>query len=130
LGETRDGSCPNFAASNDVTGNPYGVIGSWDVSAVKSMKESKCTLFSSLWPRRLPSWCGLIYTTTPRVSSDHNSHTFCCCCVLNGTFLWFVVGCGLVLLSFCCTVSCSVLFRSGVQSGRVQMEYGCSDNDV
>ena len=34
LGETPDGSCPNFAASNDATGNPYGVIGDWDVSQV------------------------------------------------------------------------------------------------
>jgi hypothetical protein len=44
LGETADGSCPIFAASNDVTGNPYGVIGAWDVSAVPSMQTSKCTL--------------------------------------------------------------------------------------
>ena len=27
LGETSDGSCPIFAASNDTTGNPYGVMG-------------------------------------------------------------------------------------------------------
>jgi hypothetical protein len=44
LGETADGSCPIFAASDDATGNPYGVIGTWDVSAVKSMYQSKCTL--------------------------------------------------------------------------------------
>ena len=67
------------------------------------------------------------YTTT-RVSSDHNSHTFCyfvfvflkrylfCC-------LWWV---GLSFL--CCTLSCSVLSRICVQSGRVQMEYGGGDN--
>ena len=60
LGETADGSCPIFAASNDVTGNPYGVIGAWDVSAVPSMQTSKCTLSLSpplCWPRRLPLWC-------------------------------------------------------------------------
>ena len=39
LGETADGSCPTFAASLDATGNPYGPIGTWDVSAVTSMKS-------------------------------------------------------------------------------------------
>jgi surface protein len=34
LGETMDGSCPIFSASNDTTGNPYGVMGDWDVSSV------------------------------------------------------------------------------------------------
>jgi hypothetical protein len=56
LGETPDGSCPIFAASNDATGNPYGVIGDWDVSAVTNMRGSKCTLSPSLWPR-LPMLC-------------------------------------------------------------------------
>ena len=40
LSETGDGSCPIFAASNDSTGNPYGVIGTWDVSSVTSMYQS------------------------------------------------------------------------------------------
>jgi len=44
LSETADGSCPIFAASNATLGNPYGVIGDWDVSAVTSMQESRCTL--------------------------------------------------------------------------------------
>jgi len=49
LGETMDGSCPIFAASNVTgTGNPYGVIGDWDVSSVTSMESSKCTLYLSL----------------------------------------------------------------------------------
>jgi hypothetical protein len=47
LGETTDGSCPIFAASNDATGNPYGVIGNWDVSLVTSMYKSKCNLSPS-----------------------------------------------------------------------------------
>jgi len=51
LGETADGSCPIFAATNATPGNPYGVIGDWDVSAVTSMYQSKCTLSPSLWPR-------------------------------------------------------------------------------
>ena len=39
LGETPDdGSCPTFATSNDDTGNPYGVMGDWDVSHVMSME--------------------------------------------------------------------------------------------
>lgn len=47
--ETADGSCPTFAASTvPGTGNPYGVIGDWDVSAVTSMSHSKCTLSPSL----------------------------------------------------------------------------------
>jgi len=44
LGETPDGSCPTFAASHATPGNPYGVIGDWDVSAVTDMDYSKCTL--------------------------------------------------------------------------------------
>ena len=40
LSETGDGSCPNFAASNDNTDNPYGVIGTWDVSSVTNMYGS------------------------------------------------------------------------------------------
>ncbi len=39
LGETPDGSCPLFAASNDATGNPHGVIGEWDVSRVTDMSN-------------------------------------------------------------------------------------------
>ena len=35
--ETVDGSCPILAASFDPDGNPYGVIGDWDVSAVTQM---------------------------------------------------------------------------------------------
>ena len=34
LGESGDGNCPIFAASDDNTGNPYGPIGTWDVSQV------------------------------------------------------------------------------------------------
>ena len=37
ISETPDGSCPNFAASNDATGNPHGVIGDWDISQVTSL---------------------------------------------------------------------------------------------
>jgi hypothetical protein len=74
LGETADGSCPIFAASNDATGNPYGVIGDWDVSAVTSMVTSKCTLSLSLSVATAPSV----------VVSGHNSHTFC-------SFVVFVV---------------------------------------
>ncbi len=43
LGETPDGSCPTFAASNDATGNPYGVMGDWDVSKVTSLFASMST---------------------------------------------------------------------------------------
>jgi hypothetical protein len=43
LGETGDGSCPTFAASNDATGNPYGVMGNWDVSKVTSLDQSTST---------------------------------------------------------------------------------------
>ena len=40
LGETTNGSCPIFAASNDATGNPYGVMGDWTVSQVTSLSQS------------------------------------------------------------------------------------------
>ena len=51
LGETSDGSCPIFAASNDTTGNPYGVMGDWGMSKVTSLRESTSThaSFSSLF---------------------------------------------------------------------------------
>ena len=52
LGETSDGSCPNFAASNDAaTGNPYGVIGDWDVSLVTGMDACTYTLSPPLQDR-------------------------------------------------------------------------------
>ena len=41
LGETTDGSCPTFAATDATPGNPYGVIGSWDTGAVTDMQYSK-----------------------------------------------------------------------------------------
>ena len=44
LRETADGSCPTLADSDAVPGNPYGVIGDWDVSLVTTMASSKCTL--------------------------------------------------------------------------------------
>ena len=40
LGETTNGSCPIFAASDDGTGNPYGVMGDWIVSQVTSLSQS------------------------------------------------------------------------------------------
>ena len=61
LSETTNGSCPVFAASNvPGTGNPYGVIGDWDVSSVTSMYQSKCS------PSHSPSLRG---HTATRVSS-------------------------------------------------------------
>jgi len=38
LGETANGSCPIFADSDATTGNPYGLIGSWDTSQVTDME--------------------------------------------------------------------------------------------
>ena len=49
LSETGDGSCPTFAASNDATGNPYGVMGDWDVSRVTRMANSTSTSVSTLF---------------------------------------------------------------------------------
>ena len=39
VGESNDGNCPIFEASNDNTGNPYGPIGTWDVSQVTNMDD-------------------------------------------------------------------------------------------
>ena len=48
------------------------------------------------------------YTTT-RVSSDHNSHTFCCFdFVFYETVLFFVVCGGMVIRFLCCTLSLAV----------------------
>ena len=49
-------------------------VSKWNTGAVTTIDGSKCTLSPSLWPR-LPLLC-FEYTTT-RISSDHNSHTFC-----------------------------------------------------
>ena len=46
LGETPDGSCPTFAASDDATGNPYGVMGDWTVSQVTSLSQSTSNFHS------------------------------------------------------------------------------------
>jgi len=43
LGENGNGTCPIFAASDATPGNPYGVMGDWDVSKVTSLKESTST---------------------------------------------------------------------------------------
>ena len=51
LGETPDGSCPIFAASNDTTGHPYGVIDDWNVAQVAQFDESK-----SISVRTFCSW--------------------------------------------------------------------------
>ena len=32
-------------------------VSTWNTGAVTTMEASKCTLFPSLWPRRLPLWC-------------------------------------------------------------------------
>jgi hypothetical protein len=42
-----DGSCPVLAASNDATGNPYGVIGTWDVSLMTDLASGTYYIFSS-----------------------------------------------------------------------------------
>ena len=129
LGETADGSCPILAASNvPGTGNPYGVIGDWDVSAVTNMYQSKCTLPLPLSVATPSAVVYFEYTTT-RVSSDHTSHAFCYVCFVFYETVLFVVICGgLVFLFLCCTLSCSVFWCICVQSGRVEMEYGGGDN--
>jgi hypothetical protein len=85
LGETTDGSCPTFAASNDATGNPYGVVGDWDVSAVTTMEKSKCTRSPPLCGHG--AFCCCVLLNVKKVSSDHNSHTiFLVVCLWNGNY--------------------------------------------
>ena len=44
LGENMTGYCPTFAATTEATtGNPYGVMGDWDVSKVQYMVKSTST---------------------------------------------------------------------------------------
>jgi hypothetical protein len=50
LGENATGSCPIFSASNDATGNSYGVMGDWDVSTVTSLVNSTSSSFRSSVP--------------------------------------------------------------------------------
>ena len=93
LGETADGSCPILAASNvPGTGNPYGVIGDWDVSAVTTMENSKCTLS--------PLLCGHVQFSHVLLFLFCVFETGPCCCCLCGGF-------GLSFL--CCTLSLQCL---------------------
>jgi surface protein len=84
-------------------------ISKWITGAVTSMERSKCTFSLPLSVTTASVIVQFEYTctcTTTRVSSDHNSHTFCCFVVLPFSFrcLWWV---GLSFL--CCTFSsCSV----------------------
>jgi surface protein len=36
-------------------------VSTWNTGAVTNMQQSKYTLSPSLWPRRLPLWCGVEY---------------------------------------------------------------------
>ena len=126
MGETADGSCPIFAATDATPGNPYGVIGDWDVSAVTSMEQSKCTRVLSLcWPRRLPLWCVVEYIRqleVLRVTISLTRFFF---------FLWFETVPFVVVFvwwvwSFFFFVA-SVLWCICVQFRRVEMEYRGGD---
>ena len=68
LGETLDGSCPTFAASNDATGTPYGVIGDWDVSQVMDM--SKLFFQSSVFNADISKWNTAAVTTMQSTFQD------------------------------------------------------------
>ena len=70
-------------------------VSKWNTGAVTNMNGSKCTLLSL--SVATPSAVVYFEYTTTRVSSDHNSHTFCyfCFCVFD-TVLYFVVCGGLV----------------------------------
>ena len=75
-------------------------LSKWNTGAVTTMLGSKCNLSPSLCPR-LPFVC---------FEYDLEFH--------------------FSLLTFCYTLSCSVLERKNVQSGRVKMEYGCGHKYV
>ena len=100
-------------------------VSNWNTGAVKTMRSSKCTLSPSPWPR-LPLLCIL----NIRQLEFHRITILTRCvililCVCNGTLFCCLWWAGLCFL--CCTLSCSVLVRIFVQSGRVEMEYGCGD---
>ena len=105
-------------------------VSKWNTGAVTTMRESKCKLFLPFSVATLSAVVSFEYTcTTTRISSDHNSHTFCnFVFVCLNRYVFCDCGGGLVFPFLCCTLSCSVLFRICVQSGRVQMEYGGGDN--
>ena len=96
-------------------------VSKWNTGAVTNMYMSKSNLFPSFCATAsivvffvfFCIFCVLLKTTT-RVLSDHSFHTFL-----------FVFG---MVYFFVASSSCSVLLRTCVQSGRVQMEYGCGDN--
>ena len=76
LGETADGSCPIFAASNDATGNPYGVIGLWNVSQVTSMDN--VFLETPSFNANISNWDVSSATTMFQSGSLSLSSLFCC----------------------------------------------------
>ena len=107
-------------------------VSKWNTGAVTNMQQSKCTLS----PLSVATPSAVVYFeyTLTRVSSDHNSHTFCyfcfcfcfCFCFFETVpFLLFVVGWS--RLFFVAPSSCSVSKVICVQFGRVQLEYGGGD---
>jgi surface protein len=76
LGETANGSCPIFAASNDATGNPYGVIGLWNVSQVTSMDN--VFLETPSFNANISNWDVSSATTMFQSGSLSLSSLFCC----------------------------------------------------
>ena len=99
LGETGNGSCPTFAASNDATGNPYGVMGDWDMSKVTSLENSTFTppfFLVSLFTvdslhsppycffLRFPDFPFVGLSTTHAPTSSYS--VLCCCCIQRGHF--------------------------------------------
>ena len=114
LGETADGSCPVFAASDATPGNPYGVIGDWDVSAVTTMEKSKCTLSPSLWPRLL-----LLCLLNIRQLEFHRitlltRFVLLFCGFKTVPFLLFVVGCSFFVSTSLAVFDRAYVFNSDV----------------
>ena len=99
LGENGNGTCPTFAASNDATGNPYGVMGDWDMSKVTSLENSTFTppfFLVSLFTvdslhsppycffLRFPDFPFVGLSTTHAPTSSYS--VLCCCCIQRGHF--------------------------------------------
>ena len=110
LGETADGSCPIFAASNDATGNPYGVIGDWNVSRVTSLAKSMANFHSFVF------LINCLFLESLWFSN-------------NLEFLFFLFGFNLNCIDHT-PYSYSVLFCSCIQCGHFRMGHGSSDDHV
>ena len=104
-------------------------VSKWNTGAVTTMKWSKCTLSPFLWPGlSLLCFLNVQQLEFRRTTLLTRFVIFNFVFLKWSSFLMFVVGWSFLFFVAPSLASCSVSKRKGVQSGRVEMEYGGGDN--